>query len=199
MHALFSLQQDHRLLLDLTDALEVFALELERSDAIGPHDVGAFAYAFRAFADEIHYEKEEHVLLPCLARHGFDFNAGLLEQTREDHCRDRYLIDVLSHAAERETAFGEDDRRRLSSTAQTLASVQRNLFMKQDIELFPAVTSSLDRQALEQLFADLSEFDFYRSERSRDVRARIAGLARQYGSPSWERGSAAHARRSPQD
>jgi len=180
MHALFSLHQDHRLLLELTDALDVFALELTRSAAVGPEAVGAFARAFREFADNIHYEKEEQVLLPCLARHGFDFNGALLEQVRDEHCQDRYLIDVLSQAAQRETEFGWDDRRRLSSTAATLARMQRNLLMKQDIELFPAVSSSLDRQALEKLFADLSEFDFYQSERSRASKGLIRALSQQY-------------------
>lgn len=180
MHALFSLHQDHRLLLELTDALDVFALELMRSEALGPQNVDPFARAFRDFVDNIHYEKEEQVLLPCLARHGFDYNGELLEQVRDDHCQDRYLIDVLSHAAERETAFGWEDRRRLARTAKTLASVQRNLLMKQDVELFPAVMSSLDRDALERLFADLAEFDFYQSERSREPRELIRDLARQY-------------------
>jgi hemerythrin-like domain-containing protein len=180
MHALFSLHQDHRLLLELTDALDVFALELTRSEDIGPCAVEPFARAFRDFADNIHYEKEEQVLMPCLARHGFAYDGELLEQVREDHCHDRYLIDVLSHAAQRESAFGWEDRRRLARTAATLASVQRNLLMKQDVELFPAVTSSLDRPALEQLFADLSEFDFYRQERCREPKELIHTLVRQY-------------------
>ena len=186
MHALFSLQRDHRLLLELTDALEVFASRLMDSGAIGRDAVRSFAHAFREFADQIHYEKEEHVLLPCLVRHGFDFDAGLLERTRGDHSHERYLIDVLSHAAECEKDFTQDDRRRLSSTARTLAEVQRSLLIKQDNELFPAVTSSLDRRALEKLFADLSEFDFYSSERSRELRGLIGELAQQFGSPSLE-------------
>jgi hemerythrin-like domain-containing protein len=182
MHALFSLHQDHRVLLELTDALDVFAIELTRSEALGPDSVGAFARAFRDFADNIHYEKEEQVLMPFLTRHGFDYHGELLQQVRDDHCQERYLIDVLSHAGQREAGLSWDDRWRLARTATTLASVQRNLLIKQDVELFPAVTSSLDRQALEQLFADLSEFDFYRSDCSREPKELIRTLARQYPS-----------------
>ena len=180
MHALFSLHQDHRLLLELTDALDVFALELTRSAAVGPEAVGAFARAFREFADNIHYEKEEQVLLPCLARHGFDFNGALLEQVRDEHCQDRYLIDVLSQAAQRETEFGWDDRRRLSSTAATLARMQRNLLMKQDIELLPEVTTALAPETLEELNAELSRFDSQRGGRAVKLRRMIQGLTLRY-------------------
>ena len=99
MQALVSLQQDHRLLLELTDALEAFARALPDAEVVPLADLEAFAHAFREFADNLHYEKEEHVLMPFLARHGYDWNGALLAQVRcglhylADHREDRLLFD----------------------------------------------------------------------------------------------------------
>ena len=180
VHTLSSLKQDHHMLLALTDALDVFANALMRTEEVSPSDVGEFAHAFREFADYVHYEKEEHVLLPFLVRHGFDWNCELLEQIRAEHSRDRYLIDVLHQAGEQQGRLSQHDRRRLAATAATLASVQRGLTMKQDIELLPEVTTALDPQALEELNAELSRFDSQRGGRAVKLRRMIQGLTLRY-------------------
>jgi hemerythrin-like domain-containing protein len=180
VHKLSSLNQDHRMLLALSDALDVFAGALIRSDDVSPSDVGEFAHAFREFADYLHYEKEEHVLLPFLVRHGFDWNCELLEQIRAEHSRDRYLIDVLHQAGEQQGCLSQHDRRRLAATATTLASVQRGLTMKQDIELLPEVTTALEPKALDELNAELSRFDSQRGGRTVKLQGMIQGLTLRY-------------------
>jgi len=184
MRALFSLHQDHELLLPLTEALDVFARALAGEDAVDPGDVAEFACAFRGFADHLHYEKEEHVLLPFIVRHGFDWNGELLEAVRADHCRDRYLIDVLCQAAQRKSGLSWDDRRRLSATASTLAEVQRALAMKQEIELFPEISVALDPEALDCLHAELSEFDRHNESAAIELRPLISRLMERYGTQS---------------
>lgn len=180
MHALRSLHHDHRLLLELTDALEVFAGVLPRSRAVPVADLEAFAYAFREFADNLHYEKEECVLMPFLTRHGYDWNGKLLTQMRDDHNQNRYLIDVLHQAAQRKGVLSREDQRRLVSTASALADVQRKLFAMQDIELFPEVSSSIDGDALAALSADLADFDTHVGPRALQLKRLITGLSLRY-------------------
>lgn len=182
MQALVSLQQDHRLLLELTDALEAFAQALPGADTVPVADLEAFAHAFRELADNLHYEKEEHVLMPFLARHGYDWNGELLAQVREDHNQNRYLIDVLYQAAQLEGGFSRDDQRRIASTAKALARSQRRLLQLQDIELFPAVSSSIDGSALAELHAKLSDFDYQGSQRARGLKQLIGTLSSRYAS-----------------
>lgn len=184
MQPMVSLQEDHRLLLELTDALEAFAHELPRSAEVPVADLEAFASAFREFADHLHYEKEEYVLMPFLARHGYDWNGELLAQVREDHAQNRYLIDVLHQAAQRDEGFSRDDHHRLASTARALVALQRRLLQLQDIELFPVVSSSVTHEALAELQARLSDFDYRGSRRSRKVKQLIRSLSSRYGSPS---------------
>lgn len=181
MQALVSLQEDHRLLLELTDALEAFAHALPCAAAVPVDDLEAFARAFREFADHLHYEKEEHVLMPFLARHGYDWNGALMTHVREQHAQNRYLIDVLHQAAQRVDGFSRDDQRRLASTARALVSLQRRLLELQDIELFPVVSSSITKEALAELQARLSDFDYRGSRRARKLRLLIRTLARRYG------------------
>jgi hemerythrin-like domain-containing protein len=182
MHALSSLQQDHRLLLELTDALEAFARALPHAVTVPLADLEAFAYVFRELADNLHYEKEEHVLMPFLARHGYDWNGELLAKVREDHNQNRYLIDVLYQAAQRTDGFSRDDHRRLASTATALAHLQRGLLQLQDIELFPVVTSSIDAAALAELQAKLSDFDHHGGRRAHGLKQLIGTLSSRYAS-----------------
>lgn len=181
MRALFSLQQDHQLLLALTEALDGFSQAMQRAEDINADEVGAFAHAFRGFADYLHYEKEEQVLLPFLVRHGFDWDGELLERVRADHRQDRYLIDVLHHAAERDGSYSNEDRRRLQGTAATLANEQRRLSMQQEIELFPEIASGLDAEALAGLQAELSDFDQHHLSSATALRQLIRRLVDRYG------------------
>lgn len=186
MKTLASLQEDHCLLQELTDALEAFAQVLPRAREVPVADLQAFACAFREFADQLHYEKEEHVLMPFLARHGYDWNGELLARVREDHAQNRYLIDVLHQAAQRDEGFSRDDQRRLASTAWALASLQRKLLQLQDIELFPVVSSSVAKEALGELQARLSDFDYRGDRRSPKLKQLIRSLASRYCNPPPE-------------
>jgi hemerythrin-like domain-containing protein len=180
MQALFSLQQDHRLLAELTDALEAFASALPGAETVPIADLEGFARAFREFADHLHYEKEEHVLMPFLARHGYDWNGELMAQVRETHTQNRYLIDVLHQAAQRKKGFSRDDHRRLASTAAALVRLQRRLLELQDVELFPVVSSSIAPSALEDLHNKLSDFDYNGGKRARELRQLVATLSSRY-------------------
>lgn len=182
MHALSSLHQDHRILLILTDALDSFARAIACSEIDDPGELGTFAQAFQEFADHHHYEKDEQVLLPFLARHGFDWNGELFEQVRSEHRRERYLIDVLAHAAQQQGRFGKAERLRVGATAAELAGMQRRLTMKQDIELLPEVLLLLDTSALERLNEELSEFDLRGSRSTVPWRQRVERLALCYRS-----------------
>jgi hemerythrin-like domain-containing protein len=180
MQALVSLQQDHRLLAELTDALEAFAGALPSAETVPVADLAAFARAFREFADHLHYEKEEHVLMPFLARHGYDWNGDVMVRVREAHSQNRYLIDVLHQAAQRNKGFSRDDHRRLASTAKALVRLQRWLLQLQDVELFPVVSSSIAPSALAELHDKLSDFDYQGGNRTRELRGLVATLSSRY-------------------
>ena len=182
MRPLLSLQLEHRLLFDLTDALDVFAEKLGGNGRVLP-DSKAFAHVFREFVDRIHYEKEEQVLFPFLVRHGFDWNSQELVEMRSQHCHDRHLIEVLEYGAARRCAHSCTSRRSLAATARALAKVQRRLSMSQDIELFPRVVSSLDPEAKAQLGRELARFDRDTEDRALPLANAIRGLITRHRRP----------------
>jgi hemerythrin-like domain-containing protein len=193
-HPLISLIREHQLIGPLADALEVFAngVKSERG-TYDSEDLGLFVRVFQDFADCAHHEKEEAVLLPFLARHGFDWNDGPLAEVRREHRQERYLIEVLSHAAAREERWNSEERRRIAATAEALVEFQRAHLLKENTVLFPAVTQRLEVSELRLLKAELTRFDLQslRHIPYAELTALAERLIQRYTMP------AAHLRREP--
>jgi hemerythrin-like domain-containing protein len=118
-----------------------------------------FARFFKDFADCVHHEKEEAVLLPFLSRHGYPWSQGPLAEVRSAHRQERYLIDVLCHAASCDDAWNPDDRRRIMATVVALAEFQRDHLLMENTLLFPSIMQRASAGELEALRAELAAFD----------------------------------------
>jgi hemerythrin-like domain-containing protein len=155
-----SLIREHRLIGKLAQALsnfsECFAFQPTPDDR---DDLAKFARVFRELGDCMHHEKEETVLLPLLAHLGFDWEDGPIAEVRQEHCQERYLIDVLCQAAEREGDWSEDERRRVCATASALAEFQRTHLHKENTVLFPVILQRLSANEQRLLESELHIFD----------------------------------------
>lgn len=160
-HALHSLIREHQIISLLVDGLFGFADRLEDAapPKSEPNDLDDFARFFREFADEIHHEKEENILLPLITRHGFCWEEGILADVRQDHEQERYLIDVLCQASERYGTWTDEDRRCIAATARALGHFQRAHLKRENDDLFPDVTRRLPACVLAQLEGELARFD----------------------------------------
>jgi hemerythrin-like domain-containing protein/CBS domain-containing protein len=160
MHPLASLISEHQLIGPLAEALIGFAAHIEAEvGSAAQADLERFARVFRDFADCVHHEKEEAILLPFLARHGFDWSEGPLAEIREEHHQERYLVDVLCQAATRKEDWNQEERRRVVATSVALASFQREHLVKENTQLFPAVMQRLGARELGRLEAEFRAFD----------------------------------------
>jgi hemerythrin-like domain-containing protein len=168
LHALESLQRDHRLLYLLSDALEAYGAALLADRSVRRGDLGALARAFRSVTDHRQFEKEEEVLQQILVRKGFNWNLESLLHARETHHKLRHFIDVLERAAWRDPGWSRLERRSIAETALDLASEQRKLAVVQEIELFPQILTRLEPMVLAELTEELARFD-RRSERHAPV------------------------------
>src|SRR6185436_18773802 len=90
MKAVASLIREHQLIARLADALEVYAQQTKRGPPPEATHLGLFAAAFIDFAECIHHEKEESILLPMLARHGVRWENGALASVRREHRQETY-------------------------------------------------------------------------------------------------------------
>jgi hemerythrin-like domain-containing protein len=184
MQALESLERDHRLMRGLTEALEVYVSALEAGYPLHEGDLRALMHGFRAVADYRHFEKVEEVLIPVLARNGFQYNLDLLDDGRREHDRVRYLIEVLHQSAERELNWNLDERQRIARAARSLVEDQRRLATRQELELFPEIVTRLEAPALGQLTEQLCQFDEHHASRepALDVTALSQSVLARYTS-----------------
>ena len=183
-HALISLIREHQTITLLVEGLAGFAERLENTvpARTEQNDLDNFARFFREFADEIHHEKEENILLPMLTRHGFCWEEGILAEVRQDHEHERYLIDVLCQAGERDGAWSAEDRRSIAATARALVDFQRAHLARENEDLFPEVTRQLPAAVLAELRDGLARFDEVPRHRTLSLAlSRVAErLARRY-------------------
>lgn len=159
MQALTSLIREHHFINRLVTALDVCAARVRQGVDVEPGDVRGFARALREYADELHREKEEHVLLPFLARHGFDWEAPPLAQVCAEHSLERDLIAALDHAGMRLERWSDEDRRHVAALVEALCALQQRHHRTENDQLFPAVNARLVPAEREQLLAELERFD----------------------------------------
>jgi len=156
MEALSSLVREHRFITRLVTALEGYASRVRQGADVEPRHVREFARALREYVDELHREKEEHVLLPFLVRHGFDWDAPPLAQVCDEHSHERELIAALDHAGARLERWSDEERRHVTGL---VGGLQREHHHTENDQLFPAVRHRLDAAAQRELYAELERFD----------------------------------------
>jgi hemerythrin-like domain-containing protein len=180
MQAIESLIREHQTISRLADALETFAVRLERGSGVDGPDLARFAAAFTEFAECIHHEKEENILLPLLSRRGSRWETGVLPAVRRQHRQETYLIDVLRQAGERAGTWSSEDRRHIVATAKGLVEFQRSHHMLESTQLFPLLPHFLDEQDQSQLREALEKFDHLHEQRVLAAQAQIDALAARY-------------------
>lgn len=155
---LAGLLREHALIFPLSLALQRYAGAVESAE--DPRSLlENFVRVFQDFADCVHHEKEETVLLPFLSRRGFHWETGALAEIRGDHSQERYLIDVLAHSSKHALPWDAELRRHVAGTARSLAEFQMDHIAKEDRLLFPEVVSRLSLADQVLLGEELATFD----------------------------------------
>jgi hemerythrin-like domain-containing protein len=185
MKAMESLLREHQIIGRLADALESYAQQTKQGRPPDPEDLGRFASAFTDFAERIHHDKEENILLPALARHGVHWDDGALPAVRREHRQEAYLIDVLRQVGERAGSWNHEDRRHMAASAQALVDFQRKHHLLESREVFSVVEGRLDASALADLERALAKFDIEHEALRVDVLARAEALIGRYV-PPWQ-------------
>jgi hemerythrin-like domain-containing protein len=159
MSALMSWTDEHQMILELLGALQTYAIRLRSGASVDPVDLERFSEVFRELVDYRHHEKEEGIVMPLLARNGFAWSSGLLAELRREHGHLRYLLDVLSQSAAKDTGGSREERRQIAEAAVAFVEFKRQHILKEETQLLPAIEQQLDARALEQLGAELAQFD----------------------------------------
>jgi hemerythrin-like domain-containing protein len=164
MSALTSLTDEHQMIIELLGALQTYATRLRSGATVDPADLARFSEVFRELVDYRHHEKEEGVLFPFLARNGFEWSSGPLAELHGEHGHLRYLIDVLCQAAARDLAARDlpasrEQRRQIAEAAAAFVEFKRRHIQREEAVLIPMIAQRLSPSVLEQLGAELRQFD----------------------------------------
>jgi hemerythrin-like domain-containing protein len=187
MSALLSLTEEHQMISGLLGALQTHATRLRSGASVDSEDLGRFSEVLRELVDYRHHEKEEGIVMPLLARNGFDWSTGLLAELRQEHGHLRHLIDILSQAAARDAAARDgggspEQRRQVVDVALAFVDYKRMHMQKEMDVLMPAITARLSVRACEQLAADLARFD--RGTASEPIEQLASELIQRYSEVS---------------
>lgn len=184
MSALLSWTEEHQTISGVLGALQTYATRLRSGGSVDPADLPRFSELLRELVDYRHHEKEEGILMPLLARNGFEWSTGLLAELRQEHGHLRHLIDVLSQAAAKDSGSPEQ-RRQVVEVALAFVECKRLHIQKEDEVLLPAITERLSARALEQLSIELDRFERASGLEQKEPLERLAAeLVERYGEHS---------------
>lgn len=159
MNAVDRLFEEHTVILQVIEALEAFVnrLQVEGGDS-RPELVRLMSF-FREFADLLHHEKEESVLLPALVDAGQRWDNGVIAEVRKDHELERQMLQSLRHCALQSSAWSLMDRQRIVEVGRRYIEFMRRHITIENERLRPLIDSSLTQDALHQLNERLDRFD----------------------------------------
>lgn len=180
-----SLREEHALIARMLEVLDTFVGTVETGGRENRHDLVLLVTFFREFADLVHHEKEEGLVLPALVRAGMSWEDGTLDSVRKDHNMERYLMQSLRHASLQSREWSPDNRRHLSEVARSFTAFMRRHIAKEEATLIPALEQRLDPAATDTLRTRMQRFDArFRDSGEAEVMQSLAHeLWLRYGSP----------------
>lgn len=164
MSSIQRLFDEHRLIERVVDAMEVFTSEVQTDCEHGRCELMRLVTFFREYADLIHHEKEEELLMPALTEAGIRWDDGILSQIRKDHEFERHLLQTLRHAALQVGEWSQDDCRRVNEISQRFVQFMRGHIAREDNQLMPVLQKKLSGSVREQVEDRLRRFDQKREE-----------------------------------
>jgi hemerythrin-like domain-containing protein len=159
MSAVDRLFEEHSVILQVLEALEAFVDRLQAEGGDYRAELVRLMAFFREFADLLHHEKEESVLLPALVDAGLRWDDGVIAEVRKDHELERHMLQSLRHCALQSTPWSLMDRQRVVDVGRRYIDFMRRHIRTENERLRPLIASSLKELAAQQLNEQLDRFD----------------------------------------
>jgi len=99
MNAIDQLMAEHELIVEVLDALDGYASNVERGTEVEPSDLAELVRFLREFADGCHHAKEEGILFAAMEQAGFPREMGPLAVMLAEHEQGRGYIARLRAVA----------------------------------------------------------------------------------------------------
>ncbi len=159
MQAVDRIFEEHAVILQVIEALDAFVNRLESDGGDLRTELVRLMAFFREFADLLHHEKEESVLLPALVDAGLRWDDGVIAEVRKDHELERQMLQSLRHCALQSTPWSLMDRQRIVDVGRRYVEFMRRHIKTENERLRPLIATNLEGPALQQLNESLERFD----------------------------------------
>jgi hemerythrin-like domain-containing protein len=159
MQAIDVLMQEHRVIEQVLDALDMAAARLARGEVVPARfflDAADFA---SGFADGCHHRKEEGVLFPTMKQHGGPSGGGAIEVMLDEHEQGRGYVRQLREAARQLDAGDSAAARRVIAAARGYVALLRDHIAKEDEMLFPLAGELIPESAQAGVVAAFEEVE----------------------------------------
>lgn len=158
------LEEEHALITAVTGALDGFVESFLQSGRVNLHELIRFLTFLRGYADGLHHEREETVLLPALGLAGFPPDSGPLGHIRDQHREEGRLLLGIAKAACAPEPWDEAQIALVASCIRGFTAFERTHMSKERELLFPVARKELAAHQ-EALATAIARF-----ERSREPR-----------------------------
>jgi len=173
-----NLEDDHVFILQLIDTMEAMSKSLEPNIA----DLEDAVDLIKSYADSLHHAKEETLLFPLMAEHGFSTQQGPVAMMLHEHAQGRAFVKEMTKNIE---LFKNGDLSALSfiySNMLGYGELLRNHIAKENNVLFRMADQALPKDDQETLYKQFKEVEnkCLPNRQKKDFIARIEKLTQIY-------------------
>lgn len=127
-----------------------------------------------------HHEKEESILTPALASHGFDWYDGPLANMRREHRQEHYFIQVLTQLASQREDWSKDDARSFVGAAREFCHFLHAHMGHEEHDLFAQAARVLPANVQATLCRSFEELDARQGPLAAESRLALSALIEKY-------------------
>jgi len=153
------LMQEHRVIEQVLDCLEIIAQRGQSKGVVDWDSVNQAIDFFQNFADRCHHSKEEECLFPMLEQKGFSPEEGPTSVMRTEHEIGRQHIHGMEEAVVAAAAGGSMAIAGFISHARAFVQLLRDHIQKEDHCLFQMADQALSDQEQTQLMESFDRIE----------------------------------------
>ena len=168
------LEDEHRLIIRVVNALNVFAQNLEDGWEIEDEIFSELIEFMRVFAEKWHHAKEEDVLFPLLVARGVPETGCPLAHLIDEHQKSNSFVNELVKSMEALKKGDAEARYAVIKGLRNLSSYYTNHIWCEDNLLFPMANRFLTNEDQKAILQDFSRIDERRGKTLHDHLERFA-------------------------
>ncbi len=153
------LKEEHRVIEKVLNALDAFALKLEKGEKVNADVLEKSVDFIRTFADKCHHGKEEDRLFQLMVRQGFSKNSGPIAVMLQEHELGRSFVKAMANAIERYKGGDVSSKKDIVKNAREYTNLLRQHIHKEDNILYPLANGVLREDDQKNLIDEFEEFE----------------------------------------